>query len=158
MYYYGARYYDPRLSIFISVDPLAEEFPNYGGYVYTMNNPIRYTDPTGMAPEDIINFNVDTGNIEIIENEEDDIVRFVNNNGKELHQYKYGEDGSFNEDFNLHKAKFVNGETNTSDDVTFLTSFENNDKVDELFLKIVDYSNVEFEKVALKFKNRNFIC
>src|SRR5690606_19278675 len=156
MYYYGARYYDPRLSIFISVDPLAEEFPNYGGYVYTMNNPIRYTDPTGMAPEDIINFNVDTGNIEIIENEEDDIVRFVNNNGKELHQYKYGEDGSFNEDFDLHKAKFVNGETKTSDDVTYLTSFENNDKVDELFLKIVDYSNVEFEKVALKFKNKNY--
>lgn len=25
MYYYGARYYDPRISIFVSVDPLAEE-------------------------------------------------------------------------------------------------------------------------------------
>src|SRR5690606_1204906 len=52
MYYYGARYYDPRISIFISIDPLAEEFPNYGGYVYTMNNPINLIDPTGMAPED----------------------------------------------------------------------------------------------------------
>src|SRR5690606_16631575 len=52
MYYYGARYYDPRISIFVSVDPLAEEFPNYGGYVYTMNNPINLIDPTGMAPED----------------------------------------------------------------------------------------------------------
>ena len=54
MYYYGARYYDPRISIFVSVDPLAEEFPNYGGYVYTMNNPINLVDPTGMAPEDWI--------------------------------------------------------------------------------------------------------
>lgn len=36
------------------MDPLAEEFPNYCGYVYTMNNPIRYTDPTGMVPEDWI--------------------------------------------------------------------------------------------------------
>ena len=54
MYYYGARYYDPRISIFVSVDPLAEEFPNYGGYVYTMNNPINLIDPTGMAPEDWI--------------------------------------------------------------------------------------------------------
>ena len=52
MYYYGARYYDPRISIFVSVDPLAEEFPNYGGYVYTMNNPINLVDPTGMAPEE----------------------------------------------------------------------------------------------------------
>ena len=54
MYYYGARYYDPRISIFVSVDPLAEEFSNYGGYVYTMNNPVMLVDPTGMAPEKIV--------------------------------------------------------------------------------------------------------
>jgi len=52
MYYYGARYYDPKISIFISVDPLAEKYPNVGGYVYVENNPVRYTDPTGMEPED----------------------------------------------------------------------------------------------------------
>lgn len=50
MYYAGARYYDPRTSIFISVDPLAELMPSFGGYIYTFNNPIRYTDPTGMLP------------------------------------------------------------------------------------------------------------
>jgi len=54
MYYYGARYYDPRISIFVSVDPLAEDYPNYGGYVYTMNNPVMLVDPTGMAPEKIV--------------------------------------------------------------------------------------------------------
>lgn len=47
MYYYGARYYDPRLSIFISVDPLAEKYPNYGGYIYTLNNPLNFIDPDG---------------------------------------------------------------------------------------------------------------
>src|SRR5690606_27748080 len=51
MYYYGARYYDPRISIFVCVDPLAEGFPAIGGYVYTLNNPINLVDPTGMAPE-----------------------------------------------------------------------------------------------------------
>ncbi|TDS56950.1 RHS repeat-associated core domain-containing protein [Myroides indicus] len=50
-YYYGARYYDPAISIFLSVDPLAEQFPNYNPYTYTMNNPVNLTDPTGMAPE-----------------------------------------------------------------------------------------------------------
>jgi RHS repeat-associated protein len=54
MYYYGARYYEPRFSIFVSVDPLAEKYPGIGGYVYVANNPIRYTDPTGMEPEDWI--------------------------------------------------------------------------------------------------------
>ena len=47
MYYYGARYYDPRLSIFISVDPLAEKYHNIGGYVYVANNPINAIDPDG---------------------------------------------------------------------------------------------------------------
>ncbi|MDR2206278.1 MAG: hypothetical protein LBE36_09020 [Flavobacteriaceae bacterium] len=52
LYYYGARYYDPRTSIWLSVDPLAEKYPNVGAYVYTMNNPIIFIDPTGMATED----------------------------------------------------------------------------------------------------------
>jgi len=47
MYYYGARYYDPRISIFISVDPLAERYRNVGGYVYVANNPTMFIDPDG---------------------------------------------------------------------------------------------------------------
>src|SRR5690554_2783341 len=49
MYYYGARYYDPRISIFISVDPLAEQ--TMEPYIYCANNPIMFTDPTGMHIE-----------------------------------------------------------------------------------------------------------
>ena len=48
LYYYGARYYDPRISIWYSVDPLAEKYPNVSPYVYCANNPILYTDPNGM--------------------------------------------------------------------------------------------------------------
>ncbi|WP_372472556.1 RHS repeat domain-containing protein [Capnocytophaga sp. ARDL2] len=47
MYYYGARYYDPRLSVFISVDPLAEQAPDWTPYRFGFNNPIRYTDLDG---------------------------------------------------------------------------------------------------------------
>ncbi|CAI9430348.1 RHS repeat-associated core domain-containing protein [Candidatus Ornithobacterium hominis] len=53
LYYYGARYYDPRVSLWLNVDPLAEEFYEWNPYAYTFNNPINFTDPTGMAPEDI---------------------------------------------------------------------------------------------------------
>ncbi len=51
MYYYGARYYDPKMSLFVSVDPLAEQFQGWSPYNYTMNNPLNLVDPTGMAPE-----------------------------------------------------------------------------------------------------------
>ena len=48
-YYYGARYYNPKFSIWLSVDPLAEKFPSWSPYNYTMNNPINLIDPDGRA-------------------------------------------------------------------------------------------------------------
>jgi RHS repeat-associated protein len=50
LYYYGARYYDPRVSIWLSVDPLAEKYPNVSPYVYCFNNPVLYVDPDGRDP------------------------------------------------------------------------------------------------------------
>ncbi|MCZ8297691.1 RHS repeat-associated core domain-containing protein [Flavobacterium sp.] len=47
LYYYGARYYDPKVSIWLSVDPLAEKYPNVSPYVYCLNNPVRFIDPDG---------------------------------------------------------------------------------------------------------------
>ncbi|MCJ8155254.1 RHS repeat-associated core domain-containing protein [Chryseobacterium sp. SSA4.19] len=47
LYYYGARYYNPRLSIWYRVDPLAEKYPSWSPYAYCGNNPINYIDPDG---------------------------------------------------------------------------------------------------------------
>jgi RHS repeat-associated protein len=48
LYYYGARYYDPRTSIWLSTDPLQEKYPSVSTYAYCGNNPVMNIDPTGM--------------------------------------------------------------------------------------------------------------
>jgi len=47
LYYYGARYMNPRTSLWYGVDPLAEKYPSVGGYVYCVENPIKYLDTDG---------------------------------------------------------------------------------------------------------------
>ena len=48
MYYYdGARYYAPRLNLWMSTDPLQEKYHNISSYCYTFNNTIKFIDPNG---------------------------------------------------------------------------------------------------------------
>ena len=54
LYYYGARYYDPRTSIWLSTDPLAEKYKNLSPYIYVGNNPIVAIDPDGRGILNVI--------------------------------------------------------------------------------------------------------
>ena len=47
LYYYGARYYDARINIWLSVDPVMEKYPSVTPYNYVFNNPIKVRDPDG---------------------------------------------------------------------------------------------------------------
>jgi RHS repeat-associated protein len=55
--YYAARFYDGALGRFISPDTIVPEPGNpqaLNRYSYVLNNPLRYTDPTGMFSEDAV--------------------------------------------------------------------------------------------------------
>ena len=47
LYYYGARYMNPRTSLWYGVDILREKYPTVGGQVYCAGNPISLIDPDG---------------------------------------------------------------------------------------------------------------
>ena len=48
LYDYGARWYDPALGRWTSVDPLAEVYYSYSPYNYVLNHPTGMIDPNGM--------------------------------------------------------------------------------------------------------------
>ena len=47
------------VQLWLSIDPLAEKFPNMSPYAFCNNNPLYYVDPTGMAPDGWITQMVD---------------------------------------------------------------------------------------------------
>jgi RHS repeat-associated protein len=67
LYYYGARYYTPDLSVWLSVDPMADKYPSTSPYAYVENNPIMFIDLNGMN-KDEYNVNITTGEITKVSN------------------------------------------------------------------------------------------
>ena len=60
LYYYGARYYDTRASMWPSVDPLINKDNNMSPYVYCRNNPIKMNDPDGRSGEAKVDYKAKT--------------------------------------------------------------------------------------------------
>jgi RHS repeat-associated protein len=70
--YFGARYYDSGLSIWLSVDPMSDKYPCMSPYNYCANNPVRMVDPDG---RDIINI-TSNGVISIKPQDGPDVIVF----------------------------------------------------------------------------------
>ncbi len=73
LYYFGARYYDPRLSVWVSPDPILDSLMHGAGvaggvytpsdlgvYSYSRNNPILLRDPNGREAPIVVEAAVET--------------------------------------------------------------------------------------------------
>jgi RHS repeat-associated protein len=57
LYDYNARYYDPALGRFVQADsvvPSPHNSQSFNRYLYTLGNPLRYTDPSGHSCVDAL--------------------------------------------------------------------------------------------------------
>jgi RHS repeat-associated protein len=50
-YDFHARMYDPQIGRSFQLDPMGDVFASLSPYSFLMNNPVMYTDPTGMVAE-----------------------------------------------------------------------------------------------------------
>ncbi len=53
--YFGARYYDSDLSVWLSVDPMADKYASLSAYHYCFQNPVSFIDKLGLEGEPIAN-------------------------------------------------------------------------------------------------------
>ena len=90
-YYYGARYYTPSLSRWLSIDPLAEKYQGMSPYAYVANNPIMYIDPDGQRI--VLGFETDTDGNRV---GEQDVKNNINRGLGDVNENfaQIGEDGS----------------------------------------------------------------
>ncbi|MDR1847350.1 MAG: hypothetical protein LBR17_04450 [Bacteroidales bacterium] len=70
--YFGARYYYDWLSIWLSVDPMADKYPHISNYSYCSNNPVMRIDPDG---RDEWELNTKTGEVSF--KAQNDVEHFI---------------------------------------------------------------------------------
>mgnify|MGYP001045950949 CR=1 FL=1 len=131
MYYYGARYYDPRLALWISTDPLQGMKPNMSSYSFSSNNPVNYIDPDGRADfmdenKVIGNDGKNDGKLFVLKT---DKTEFSNNN------YSVPASGLSKQARNSAK-KFVKDNSGNSE------AFDNNSSIYDNFVEIQGSSDI----------------
>ncbi|MBQ7490143.1 MAG: hypothetical protein IJT51_06475, partial [Bacteroidales bacterium] len=85
----SARYYNSDLSIWISVDPLSDKYPNLSPYTYCADNPVKFFDDDGREKIDALT------NTEQNKRHKNACQRYPENDGV-IHLWAHGSENSIN--------------------------------------------------------------
>ena len=94
-HYFGARYYNSDLSLWLSVDPMSDKYPSLSPYNYCAWNPMKLVDPNGKEMDEW-EINKYGEVVNRIKNSKKDAFYRVNDNGERIEgaensvEFKYG--------------------------------------------------------------------
>ena len=112
--YFGSRYYNSDLSIWLSVDPMSDKYPSLSPYTYCANNPIKLMDPNGEDYEVVVDNEKKTMTIRAVyytanENKEtvQEGIDYWNNQSGNFSLEQDGEKYTINFELTLAKGNFA---------------------------------------------------
>jgi len=148
--YFGARYYNNKLGTWLSVDPLAEKYPGWNPYNYSLNNPTTNIDIFGM---DVDDYKV---------NKDGDISLINKTDDKNDVLYATNEDGTIDEDKSitvkkgtLNNISTAQSATNPGENFTYM-KVSGDKQAGALFEFLAINTNVEWSQTKYG-ANSNYI-
>jgi RHS repeat-associated protein len=118
----GARYYSSELSVWLSVDPLADKYPSTSPYMYVRGNPVTLIDPNGMNDHEY-EYNAETGEYKYLSDLGGEEVDFIHHKGGEHDEQTEIINQCENKSIFMSSSKFIEGYSHRGKDVNWKTIY-----------------------------------